>query len=60
VKQIKVRIHKGETTVSAEGFPGNTCKDATKLIEEALGQVTADEETHEVYQEIDHEFVQEG
>jgi len=59
VKQIIVKIHKGATTVTAEGF-GETCKDATKLIEKALGTVTDDVDTHEVYQEIDHEWVDQG
>jgi len=60
MKRIIVKIHKGKTTVHAEGYPGASCKDATKAIEQALGQVVEDQETSEMYQEIDQEFINEG
>ena len=60
MKTITVRIHKGQTSVHAEGFAGASCKDATNALEKALGQVTADEATPELYLEIDQEFVSNG
>ena len=60
MKKIIVKIHKGKTTVQAEGFVGASCKDATNAFEMALGQVTEDEVTDEMYLEIDQEFVSEN
>ena len=60
MKKIVVKINKGQVTVKAEGFPGATCKDATKLIEKALGQVTEDTDTEEMYQEVNQEYLEEG
>ena len=60
MKKIVVKINKGQVTVKAEGYPGATCTDATKLIEKALGQVTEDTPTEEMYQEVNQEFVDEG
>ena len=60
MKKIIVKIHKGQTTVHAEGYPGATCKNATAAIEKALGQVVEDEETDEMHVELDEEHVQEG
>lgn len=60
MKTIIVRIHKGQTSVQAEGYAGASCKDATNALEKALGQVTADETTPEMYLEIDREHVSNG
>ena len=60
MKKIVVKIKKGNVTVQAEGYPGATCKDATALIEKALGQVTEDAPTEEMYQAMDEELTQEG
>lgn len=60
MKQIIVKIHKGKSTVTAEGFTGAACKDATKQIEEALGAVTEDVDTHEIEAEIENEFIDQG
>ena len=39
----------GETTVRAKGFAGGSCRDATKELERALGQVTGEQLTPEFY-----------
>jgi hypothetical protein len=33
---------KGETTVQTKGFAGSSCREASKFIEQALGQRTGD------------------
>jgi hypothetical protein len=35
----------GETTVQTHGYSGRTCKDASRFIEEALGEKTAEQLT---------------
>lgn len=39
----------GETTVRAQGFAGGSCRDATRELERALGQVTGEQLTPEFY-----------
>ena len=41
---------KGETTVQTKGFAGSSCREASRLIEQALGQVQSDKPTAEFYQ----------
>jgi len=41
----------GEVKISTRGFKGKACKDATKKLEEALGEVERDQETEEFYQQ---------
>ncbi|MGO9112089.1 MAG: DUF2997 domain-containing protein [Thermoguttaceae bacterium] len=41
---------KGETTVTTRGFAGSSCRDASKFIEEALGQRTSETLTTEFHQ----------
>jgi hypothetical protein len=41
---------KGETTVQTTGFAGSSCRDASKFIEQALGQQTAETFTAEFHQ----------
>ena len=41
---------KGETTVATRGFAGQSCRDASKFIEQALGQRTAEQLTAEFHQ----------
>ena len=41
---------KGEATVQTKGFAGTTCKDASRFIERALGEVRQDTPTAEMYQ----------
>ena len=40
----------GETTVQTSGYTGPACKDASRFIEEALGQATAERLTPEYHQ----------
>ena len=41
---------KGETTVQTRGFSGPECKDASRFVEQALGQQTDEQLTAEFYQ----------
>ena len=41
----------GETTVATKGFVGSTCRDASKFIEQALGQRIGETLTAEFHQE---------
>ena len=40
----------GETTVQTKGFAGSSCRDASRFIEQALGEVQSDQPTAEMYQ----------
>ncbi len=40
----------GETTVQTTGYTGPACKDASRFIEEALGEKTAERLTPEYHQ----------
>ncbi len=40
----------GATTVQTRGFQGASCRDASRFIEEALGQKTGERFTSEFYQ----------
>jgi hypothetical protein len=47
---IEVIVTKdGQTTVQTKGYSGNTCTDASKWLEEALGITTSDRKTNEFY-----------
>jgi hypothetical protein len=41
---------KGETAITTKGFAGSSCRDASKFIEEALGQRTSEQLTAEFHQ----------
>ncbi len=41
----------GETKVETKGFTGGECRDASKFVEQALGQRTAEQLKGEFYQE---------
>lgn len=43
---------KGETTVTTKGFAGGECREASKFVEQALGQRTGERLTGEFYQLI--------
>jgi hypothetical protein len=49
---------KGETTVTTKGFAGQSCRDASKFIEQALGQQTGEQLTAEFHQTVDAEQTQ--
>ena len=40
----------GQTTLQTKGFAGSSCRDATRLLEQALGTVESDSPTAEMYQ----------
>ena len=39
----------GETTVQTKGFQGGSCRDATRHLEQALGQAAGEQLTSEFY-----------
>ncbi len=41
---------KGETTVQTKGFTGPSCRDASRFVEQALGERTGEKLTQEFYQ----------
>ena len=50
-KVIEITVGpKGETTVQTRGFSGPECRDASRFVEQALGQKTAEQMTAEFYQ----------
>jgi hypothetical protein len=51
-KTIEITISpKGESTVQTKGFTGSSCRDASKFIEQALGERTGEKLTQEFYQQ---------
>ncbi len=50
-KTIEITIGpKGDTKVETKGFSGGECRDASKFVEQALGQRTAETLTAEFHQ----------
>ena len=50
-KSIEITISPtGDTKVETRGFSGTECRDASKFVEQALGQRTAEQLTGEFYQ----------
>jgi hypothetical protein len=51
VKCIEITIStKGETKVETKGFTGGSCREASRLIEQALGEKAGEQMTGEFYQ----------
>ncbi len=51
MKIIEILVNsKGETTVTTRGFAGQSCRDASKFIEQALGQRTGEQLTTEFHE----------
>jgi hypothetical protein len=51
VKTIEIIIDaKGESTIQTKGFAGASCRDASKLLERALGERVSETLTGEFYQ----------
>ena len=51
MKTIEIIVTKeGKTSVQTKGFSGASCRDASRLIEQALGKVAEDRLTAEFYQ----------
>ena len=52
MKTIEIIVSaKGETTVTTKGFTGSSCRDASRFIEQALGQRTNERLTAEFHQQ---------
>ncbi len=50
-KTIEITVSPtGETSVTTKGFTGSSCRDASKFIEQALGQQTSETLTAEFHQ----------
>lgn len=50
MKYIDIVISaKGEITIQPQGFSGSSCRDASRLLEQALGTVSAERLTAEFY-----------
>jgi len=45
----------GQTSVQTNGFSGPSCRDASKFLEEALGQQVGEHHTSEFYQAAETE-----
>ena len=59
MKTIEIIISpEGKTTVQTLGFIGPSCRDASRFIEEALGQRLVDQPTAEFYQQAVEGVVQ--
>jgi len=53
MKTIDMVIEKdGTFTITTSGYDGSACKDATKALEAALGTVTEDTATPEMYHTV--------
>ena len=51
MKTIEIIVSpKGETTVTTKGFAGASCREASKFVEEALGQRSGEMLTAEFHQ----------
>jgi hypothetical protein len=48
--EITVEFFEGKVTISVNGAKGKTCTDLTKKLEEALGEVTSDTPTKEMFE----------
>ncbi len=50
-KVIEITVNpKGETTVQTRGFSGSACREASRFVEQALGQRTAETLTAEFHE----------
>jgi hypothetical protein len=53
-KTIEILVNpQGQTTVQTRGFTGPSCRDASRFVEQALGQRTAEQLTGEFHQAAD-------
>ena len=59
MRTIEIFVNsKGETTVTTKGFAGQSCRDASKFIEQALGQQTGEQFTAEFHQAVESQQTQ--
>ena len=50
-QKIEIIVNsKGEASVETKGFTGSSCRDASRLLERALGNATSDRLTSEFYE----------
>lgn len=50
MKTIEIIVdQQGQTRLETKGFSGNACRDASRLLEKALGTITSDKPTAEYY-----------
>ena len=49
---------KGETSVQTKGFAGSSCRDASRFIEQALGQRLDEQLTTEFHQAVEPQHTQ--
>jgi hypothetical protein len=53
VKIIEITISpRGETKVETRGFTGGACREASRFLEQALGQRASEQLTPEFYQDL--------
>ena len=58
-RTLRFKIHQdGRVEETVEGFNGNSCKDATKKIENALGEVKVKKQSSEAFISIRREKLQ--
>jgi hypothetical protein len=51
LRTIEITINpKGETTITTKGFAGSSCRDASRSLEDALGQRIGEQLTAEFHQ----------
>jgi hypothetical protein len=51
MKTVEIIVTKeGQTSVQTKGFSGDSCREASQFIEQALGKVAEDKLTAEFYQ----------
>jgi Protein of unknown function (DUF2997) len=56
MKLIEITVDsKGQSKVETRGFSGSECREASKFIEQALGQRTGEQVTAEFYQTQPHD-----
>jgi hypothetical protein len=61
MKTIEITVSpKGETIVETKGFTGDSCREASRFVEEALGRPTSERLTAAFYQvsEVRHDLRQ--
>ena len=59
MKTIEIIVSpKGETSVQTKGFAGQSCRDASRAMEAALGQRTGEQLTAEFHQAAESQHTQ--
>ena len=49
-KTLRFKIHQdGKVEETVEGFTGNSCNEATKNLEDALGKITVKKKTYDAF-----------